>query len=230
MDTNFEEVNFETNNMTIAVISDEVVEEIDLSARETLFSGYNDMLQRMMSLKNSGQIELKGQLEVIPLDYLGLNENFIISGYFTNGGSPVAIVDETVFERLLNDINPVIQKESSIYIGIDMKDEANIEEANTIFNEMTFSDTRSPASLLEMSNSQKKNMGLIMFIVGFLGLTFLITSGCILYFKQMDESEEEKSNYTILRKLGFTQGDLLKGIQGKQIFNFGIPLVVGLTP
>ena len=67
-----------------------------------------------------------------------------------------------------------------------------------------------------------------MFIVGFLGLTFLITSGCILYFKQMDESEEEKSNYTILRKLGFTQGDLLKGIQGKQIFNFGIPLVVGL--
>ena len=48
-------------------------------------------------------------------------------------------------------------------------------------------------------------MGLIMFIVGFLGLTFLITSGCILYFKQMDESEEEKPNYTILRKLGFTE-------------------------
>ena len=82
-------------------------------------------------------------------------------------------------------------------------------------------------SRLEMFNSSKKNMGLIMFIVGFLGLTFLITSGCILYFKQMDESEEEKSNYTILRKLGFTQGDLLKGIQAKQIFNFGIPLVIG---
>lgn len=67
-----------------------------------------------------------------------------------------------------------------------------------------------------------------MFIVGFLGLTFLITSGCILYFKQMDESEEEKPNYTILRKLGFTQGDLLKGIRMKQIYNFGIPLVIGL--
>ena len=78
-----------------------------------------------------------------------------------------------------------------------------------------------------MSNNQKQIMGLIMFIVGFLGLTFLITSGCILYFKQMDESEDEKPNYTILRKLGFTQGDLLKGIQMKQIFNFGIPLIVG---
>ncbi|MNJ61165.1 Bacitracin export permease protein BceB [compost metagenome] len=72
-------------------------------------------------------------------------------------------------------------------------------------------------------------MGMLMFIVGFLGLIFLITSGCILYFKQMDEGEEEKSSYTILRKLGYTQGDLLQGIQIKQLFNFGIPLVVGLS-
>lgn len=70
---------------------------------------------------------------------------------------------------------------------------------------------------------------MIMFIVGFLGLTFLITSGCILYFKQMDEGEEEKGGYTILRKLGFTQSDLLRGIQFKQLFNFGIPLVFGLS-
>lgn len=79
-----------------------------------------------------------------------------------------------------------------------------------------------------MANGQKRTMGLAMFIVGFLGLTFLITSGCILYFKQMDEGEDEKSNYTILRKLGYTQGDLLNGIRMKQIYNFGIPLFIGL--
>ncbi|MET1194049.1 FtsX-like permease family protein, partial [Bacillus licheniformis] len=45
---------------------------------------------------------------------------------------------------------------------------------------------------------------------------------------QMDESEDEKPNYTILRKLGFTEKDLLKGIKIKQLFNFGIPLVIGL--
>ncbi|MEH7580536.1 FtsX-like permease family protein, partial [Priestia megaterium] len=53
-------------------------------------------------------------------------------------------------------------------------------------------------------------------------------SGCILYFKQMDESEDEKPNYTILRKLGFTEKDLLTGIMIKQLFNFGIPLTLGL--
>ena len=140
---------------------------------------------------------------------------------------PVAIVDETIFERLKKDIDPEIQKESTLYIGIDLQDEGNLEEANDLFQNMTFNGKND--SRLEMSNTQQRNMGLIMFIVGFLGLTFLVTSGCILYFKQMDESEEEKPNYTILRKLGFTQGDLLRGIQAKQIFNFGIPLVIGLA-
>ena len=101
------------------------------------------------------------------------------------------------------------------------------EEANNIFKK-TVSDQTQSLSRLDDANNLKQIYGLIMFIVGFLGLTFLITSGCILYFKQMDESEEEKPNYTILRKLGFTENDLLKGIQIKQMFNFGIPLILGL--
>ncbi|HZG73498.1 MAG TPA: bacitracin ABC transporter permease, partial [Chondromyces sp.] len=136
------------------------------------------------------------------------------------------IVDETIFDRLKMDIDPEIQRESSIYVGIDIVDEIKLEKADALFQKMTFEGVNT--SQLEMTNSQKQNMGLIMFIVGFLGLTFLVTSGCILYFKQMGESEEEKPDYTILRKLGFTQGDLVKGIQAKQLFNFGIPLTVGL--
>src|SRR5690625_5280076 len=75
---------------------------------------------------------------------------------------------------------------------------------------------------------QKQSVGLTIFIAGFLGLAFLIASGCILYFKQMDESDTERSNYTILRKLGFTKNDLLRGIRIKQLINFGIPLILGL--
>jgi bacitracin transport system permease protein len=214
--------------MTIPVISDKAVKDIDVPKGDTIFTGYNDLLQKFMSLKDSGPIELKGQNETVPLQYLGLKKEFVISGYFTNGGQPIAIVDETVFERLKKDVNPKIQKESSLFIGITLKDEANLEKANDLFKEMKVNDDHLFSSRLEISNTQKKTMGLIMFIVGFLGLTFLITSGCILYFKQMGEGEEEKPNYTILRKLGFTRGDLLKGIQAKQVFNFGIPLVVGL--
>ncbi|MEC0088977.1 ABC transporter permease [Paenibacillus macquariensis] len=223
-----EGLNIDTKSVALPVISEDSVEGIQVSANETLLTGYSNMLQKFMSLKKTGSIELKGQHEVIPQQFIGLNKDTVVSWYFTDGGIPVAIVDKTVFERLKNDINPSIQKKSSIYIGIDLKDRSNIKKADDIFRELGFSKNKDYDSQLEMMTQQKQNMGLIMFIVAFLGLTFLITSGCILYFKQMDECEDEKSNYTILRKLGFTQGDLLKGIQVKQLFNFGIPLVVGL--
>ncbi|MBD8134617.1 ABC transporter permease [Bacillus sp. CFBP 13597] len=228
METSLEGVNFDPDIMTVPVISDESVKGINLAEDETLFSGYSNMMENVISLKDSGKIELKGKNEVIPQTYIGLNDDTFLSYYFTNGGLPVAIVDQTIFDRLKKDIDPKIQKVSSVNIGIDVKDEAELEKANDLFNKMSFKEEHVNDSQLEMFNTQKKNMGLIMFIVGFLGLTFLITSGCILYFKQMDESEGEKSNYTILRKLGFTRGDLLRGIQAKQVFNFGIPLVVGL--
>ncbi|PRS44389.1 bacitracin ABC transporter permease [Bacillus sp. RJGP41] len=228
METSLEGVNFDSDIMTVPVISDKSVKGINLAEDETLFSGYSSMMEKVISLKDSGKIELKGKNEVIPQTYIGLNDDTFLSYYFTSGGLPVAIVDQTIFDRLKKDINPKIQKVSSVNIGIDVKDEAELEKANDLFKRMSFKEEHVNDSQLEMFNTQKKNMGLIMFIVGFLGLTFLITSGCILYFKQMDESEGEKSNYTILRKLGFTRGDLLRGIQAKQVFNFGIPLVVGL--
>jgi bacitracin transport system permease protein len=142
---------------------------------------------------------------------------------------PVAVVDESVFQRLKQDLDPRIQGTSSLYLGIDIVDAKELEKANQLFHEIQWDERASRDSRQDMASESKNKMGLIMFIVGFLGLTFLITSGCILYFKQMDESEDEKSSYTILRKLGFTQSDLIKGIQVKQLFNFGIPLIVGLV-
>jgi bacitracin transport system permease protein len=227
-DKNLDALNFNPSSIELSVISEKHVEGRDVSADETIFTGYNDLLQKFMSIRESGNIELKGKTAAIPQSFLGLEKEYFISSYFTNGGLPVAIVDETVFERLQADLEPSLQRPSSLFIGIDLNQESDLERANEIFIELKLNENDTNDSRLELANWQKSNMGLVMFIVGFLGLTFLITSGCILYFKQMDESEEEKPNYTILRKLGYTQGDLLKGIKAKQIFNFGIPLIVGL--
>ncbi|UJL46728.1 ABC transporter permease [Virgibacillus sp. NKC19-16] len=218
---------YDPSIMQLSVVSEEAVGAFDVSPKETYFAGYSQVMQQMMSLNESGQIVMEGENESIPQNYLGLRDDSILPIYFTAGGLPVAVVDNTIFQRLAQDIDPDIQRESSIYIGLDMKDRSDMEQANEIFQDMTFN-ANANSSQLGTSNSQKMNMGLIMFIVGFLGLAFLITSGCILYFKQMDEGEEEKGSYTILRKLGFTRGDILRGIQMKQLFNFGIPLVIGL--
>ncbi|OBA02157.1 bacitracin ABC transporter permease [Paenibacillus polymyxa] len=227
METPPKDLNVGADSTILPVISDQSVEDTDVSPGQTILTGYNDFLQKFMSLRNFGPLDLKGKTEVIHQQYVGLKRDYVIPYYFTVGGLPTAIVDETIFERLKKDVNPKIQKKSSLYIGIDILNAAQIKEADRLFAAANFNDQQT--SQLEMSSNQKSNMGVIMFVVGFLGLTFLITSGCILYFKQMDESEDEKSNYTVLRKLGFTQSDLLRGIKIKQLFNFGIPLVIGLS-
>ena len=54
--------------------------------------------------------------------------------------------------------------------------------------------------------------GLLIFIAGFLGLVFLVSTGSILYFKQMTEAEQEKQSYATLRQLGFSVKDIMKGL------------------
>ena len=227
--SNMVSLKFDPKNIPIPVISDQSVTGMNVAPGQTIFTGFNDLMQKFIGLKTSGTIELKGEKEVIPLKYLGIKKQYFISWYFTKNITPVAVVDETIFARLKQDLDPKIQNSSSLFIGINLKNEANLVKANDIFKSLKFSGERSQESSLELSSKQKNSMGLLMFIVGFLGLAFLITSGCILYFKQMGESEEEKPSYTILRKLGFTEGNMIKGVQVKQLFSFGIPLIVGLA-
>ncbi|TFB19585.1 ABC transporter permease [Filobacillus milosensis] len=229
LDINIDGPEMDLSAMPLPVVSDENFDHIDLSENETLLTGYSDLMQSFMTIEDSGKIELKAQNTVIEQDFTGLNREYLVSSYYTNGGGmPLCVVDQSIFEKLKKHMNPDIQKGSLVYTGFDIKDSGDLERANTLFQSTDVDRWAGNDSQLQTSRNQKMNMGLMMFIVGFLGLTFLVTSGCVLYFKQMDEGEGEKPSYTILRKLGFTQGDLLKGIQLKQLFNFGIPLAVGL--
>ncbi|MCY8060087.1 ABC transporter permease [Bacillus spizizenii] len=226
MDGTSKEMQGDPSNTQLAVVSDKDVKGVDVATGEAVFSGYTDLLKKIMVLKDSGSIKVNSKHETQSLDYKGLREEFLVSYTFTSGGMPAVIVDDNLFKQLNKDKDPHIQLAQSAFIGINMKHEDQLEKANELFHKVNKNDQH--LSRLDTSIVQKSLFGLVMFIVGFLGLTFLITSGCILYFKQMGESEDEKPNYTILRKLGFTQGDLIKGIRIKQMYNFGIPLVVGL--
>ncbi|AIQ63976.1 bacitracin ABC transporter permease [Paenibacillus stellifer] len=225
LDTSLDTLKIDPKAMVMPVISEQSA-GLDVQKDEVILSGYDDLMQSFMALKSSGNIVLKDLKNSFPLNYTDMHAKHYIDYYYTSGGLPVAIVDDSVFQSLKQNADPKIQKKTSIYIGVNINKKSQIEEANSLFLSKTFGELSH--SQLDMSTTQKRNMGMIMFIVAFLGLTFLITSGCILYFKQMGESEEEKGSYTILRKLGFTQGDLLRGLQAKQLFSFGIPLAVGL--
>lgn len=222
LDVDLEDMNFNVENTTIPIISETAVPELDLDRESMIMTGYNDIMQSYISLKGDGKVEWLSENDSVDLSYEGLREDYVISSYYTAGGLPIGVVSEEQFMDMKEQLEP------SIYTGINLEDDSRNEAAFQLFEEAGLTESFEHRSQWYVETSQKQNMGAVMFIVAFLGLTFLITSGCILYFKQMDEGEDEKESYTVLRKLGFTRGDLLRGIQGKQLFNFGVPLLIGL--
>lgn len=222
LDVDLEDMNFNVENTTIPIISETAVPELDLDRESMIMTGYNDIMQSYISLKGDGKVEWLSENDSVDLSYQGLREDYVISSYYTAGGLPIGVVSEEQFMDMKEQLEP------SIYTGINLEDDSRNEAAFQLFEEAGLTESFEHRSQWYVETSQKQNMGAVMFIVAFLGLTFLITSGCILYFKQMDEGEDEKESYTVLRKLGFTRGDLLRGIQGKQLFNFGVPLLIGL--
>ncbi|APP16133.1 ABC transporter permease [Bacillus altitudinis] len=225
MDSEIKNMNNDPGVLTLPVISEKNAPNIHVKSNEVILSGYSDLLKKFMPIQSSGDVKL---LIKKPLDLkvIDMKKDYLISYNFTFGGLPVAVVSQSVFEQLDQQKDPKLQIENNQYHAVNIKDDQNLEQASDVFTSLKLGDNS--MSQLATTQQQKQTIGLMMFIVGFLGLSFLVTSGCILYFKQMNESEEEQSSYTILRKLGFTEKDLLKGIRLKQLFNFGIPLVVGL--
>ncbi|WNQ10119.1 ABC transporter permease [Paenibacillus aurantius] len=223
LDLNMPRTDGTSETMILSVISDRSVKGPDLAPDELKLSGYNDLMQKFMTFHKSGTAQVKDGTSSIPLRYTGLERNFYIPYTFIGGGLPTAIIDETLFAKLKSSDRKV-----DLSIGLDILDDAKLDEANRFFQATSFKKGETAESRLEIVLSQRNQTGLILFIVGFLGLAFLVTSGCILYFKQMEESESEAPSYTILRKLGYTSGDMTKGIAIKQLYQFGIPLAVGL--
>ncbi|PID24781.1 FtsX-like permease family protein [Sporosarcina sp. P7] len=209
------------------VISDAVLSEIDVAEKGVLFVNSDSLTEKFLKFQRNQQVVFQGKEHIYNLTLKGTERVAVLPTRVTYG-FVVAVVDEQVFRKMSVDKDPSITPEFTEYHGVDIENENDLEKANELFNVLGINEWAGHESKLEERTKQMQSAGMIMFIVGFLGLAFLVTSGCILYFKQMYESEDEKSNYTILRKLGYTQMDLLKGIQRKQLFNFGIPLVVGL--
>ncbi|OBW51832.1 bacitracin ABC transporter permease [Bacillus safensis] len=225
MDSELKNMNNDPGVLTLPVISEKNAPNIHVENNEMILSGYSDLLKKFMPIQSSGNVKLLIK-KPVDLKVMDMKKDYLISYNFTFGGLPVAVVSQNVFEQLDKQKDPKLQLKNSQYNAVNIKDDQHLEQANSVFTSLKLSDKS--MSQLASAQQQKQTIGLMMFVVGFLGLSFLVTSGCILYFKQMNESEEEQSSYTILRKLGFTEKDLLKGIRLKQLFNFGIPLIIGL--
>jgi len=145
------------------------------------------------------------------------------------------VIDDAYFEELKIQL-PSESEDNTVQkvYAVNVVDQDQLASASGIFAQSKYKDDDEGyyysylPDYYTMYEGSIQTNGLLIFIAGFLGLVFLISTGSILYFKQMTEAEQEKQSYATLRQLGFTVKDIMRGIIRKQVFVFGLPLVIGL--
>lgn len=228
--------------MIISKLSDmqEVMPELSLKAGEGYITGYSNMMSEIVKLEENKPVQLTTSDGEEAITIKEIKSDSLLVYYLTGAGMSMVVTDD-LFEKLKADA--IISKQTGWkkQIGIDLADRAQLKEVQAIYEETTNNghfEVAKDDGVVDSVNMDSQEayrlsmldmFGLVIFVTGFLGLAFLMTTGSILYFKQMTEAEEEKASYTVLRKIGFTTNELMKGIYKKQLFNFGVPLVIGLA-
>lgn len=220
---------------TVVSLNDfqQVAPTVQLEKGEALITSYVNVLAEVLPI-HPGDIKVKSGETEIPLYITEVREDNLLSSLVTYG-SPVLVVTDDMFDKIR--LNNAEELNFTSQIGINLMDNKDTEKAEELYLDLTdkraIADESNDNSFIQQSYEEVRKdnvaaMGLTIFVTAFLGLAFLLTTGSILYFKQMAEAEDERESYKILRKIGFSTNDLLKGIYAKQAFNFGVPLAIGL--
>ncbi|MBC1473771.1 ABC transporter permease [Listeria grandensis] len=83
-------------------------------------------------------------------------------------------------------------------------------------------------SYLNFHHQNAVSTGSILFIGLFIGLTFLVATGCIIYFKQITEAYNDRHQYTLMRKIGMDHAMIHKTIAHQILVIFLIPFLLGI--
>lgn len=221
-----EDPSMNSGEMGIVVASDAEFEGYDVAENEAKITGTIAILDMFMSFDEGDPVTFT--------DGKDFNRTVEVTETISDGilpsnltfGLPALIIDDAVYQELTehqSEENSEFEMPSELFaFNIIGGDEDEVVEMMDKEEHPAFE------SKLMDYNEMVQMSGMMAFIVGFLGFAFLLTSGCILYFKQIDECEDEKGSYKVLRKLGFSQGEILKGLALKMIISFGIPLVIGM--
>lgn len=232
---------FTSTNNTLMKESDakQYFPDIHLQKNEAILTGYNGVTEKFMPMQTGKSMTLYMNGKKQKLKLIDIEKKAAVSSQITYS-SPAVIIQDQLFKKLEDDKK--VQKNTGwkSFSGYQLTDGNDMEKAISLYKKATNSgnfkkvgkqDNFSTIHLMPKKIRYQQTLealGLMIFITGFLGSAFLIATGSILYFKQMSEAEEERESFKTLRKIGFSTDELMKGIYRKQLFSFGLPLLIGI--
>lgn len=223
--------------MAIIPLSDyrQIDESITLQENEVIIESHYGYLTEMFPIEIGKELTIHlGAAEENITEKVKLKEvreEPILGSAASQGGGPIFVVSDKKFEQYKQyDIStsPGFQK------SIHLKNKQDIERAEQLHKEYGHEKKDGVTHFFNNRTQEEDRkyylgtLGVTIFTTAFLGLAFLLATCSILYFKQTAEADEQKDSFTIMRKIGFSEQELMRGIYAKQLFNFGVPLLIGL--
>ncbi|WP_242242477.1 FtsX-like permease family protein [Bacillus cereus group sp. BfR-BA-01309] len=83
-------------------------------------------------------------------------------------------------------------------------------------------------SFEEASQSELQDGAVLLFASVFLGMVFILATGCILYFKQITEAMAERPAYGMLKKIGLTKREATESVRKQVGAIFVVPLLLAI--
>lgn len=156
---------------------------------------------------------------------------FPLSSQLTTSAYPcyVLVVPDQDFSSLSGDGSSL----TITYVGFDLRDSALEETFShqwSSFIEDQFGKTDSPftysiATRSIMEEGLLSSYAGLFFLGIFLGLTFLVATILIIYYKQVSEGLQDARRYDIMRQVGLTEREIRSSIHSQVLTVFFLPLI-----
>lgn len=146
-------------------------------------------------------------------------KKFVISASFADR---VLVVKDDMYENL-KDSSKIIKTSS-----YDISDQTDSEKLTNELVEFTKNNNIKFVDYYRPYKGTMESNGVLIFSGTFLGLVFLLSTGSIIYFKQLNEANEDKMRYKIISNIGISFKDIKKSISSQILTIFLSPLIIGL--
>lgn len=139
------------------------------------------------------------------------------------GRTTTVVVTDKAFKRLTNNNAYSSMLIRGYSLNDSLKSEKLVSELNKIIPGEAYFD-----SYFSEHASEYKLMGSYVFIGMFLGILFVLSTGSILYYKQLTEAFSDRGRYSVLRKIGTKKKETRHIISKQLALIFGMPLIISL--
>lgn len=140
-----------------------------------------------------------------------------------NFAKTTIVVTDDIFNKLLNSNKDNITKIRGYMLDNSLNSEKLVFELNQMITQDRYFD-----SFYNAYSNTYRIYGCYVFIGAFLGILFILSTGSILYYKQLTEAYEDKERYSILKKIGVSKKETRNAVVKQLALVFGLPILVAL--